>query len=175
MILPRRFYARDTALVARELLGKVLEHGGCAGKITETEAYYGLGDPASHAHNGPTPRSAMMWGKPGTAYVYFCYGSHWLLNIVTEREGKPGAVLIRAIEPVNGIAAMRRRRKGGDCNGPGKVTQALAITGRHNGGDVVNGPIRVLDAPKARNVGAGGRIGITKGKARQLRFFIKTA
>jgi len=99
-ILGRNFYERDTVLVAQELLGKVLFFNNTAGKIVETEAYYGKKDPGSHAYRGITERNKIMFGPPGFSYVYFCYGSHFLFNVVTEKYGIPGAVLIRALEPV---------------------------------------------------------------------------
>ncbi len=109
-ILDRSFYIRDTSIVAKDLLGKVLvkESGGItiSGIIVETEAYYGPDDPASHAFGGPTPRSRIMFGQAGMAYVYLCYGVHWLLNIVTEVKGTPGAVLIRGLAPQEGIGIM---------------------------------------------------------------------
>ena len=105
-----QFYAQDTEVVARELLGKCLVRywlqETLVGKIVETEAYYGVGDPASHSFRGKTKRSAIMWGCPGTAYVYFTYGMHFLLNVVTEKENVPGAVLIRALEPLRGMELM---------------------------------------------------------------------
>ncbi len=174
MILPRKFYARDSAKVAKELLGKELRMGKCAGRIVETEAYYGLGDPGSHAFRGPTPRSRIMWEKPGTVYTYFCYGAHWLLNIVTEASGRPGAVLIRALEPLSGEGIMRKRRQSAKlCDGPAKLTQALGITGKENGSDATKGPITVHGAPPVKGIGRSGRIGLSKGGKRQLRFFIK--
>ncbi len=174
MILPRKFYARDTTTVAKELLGKELRCGSCSGRIVETEAYYGLGDPGSHAFNGPTPRSKVMWEKPGTVYTYFCYGAHWLLNLVTEAHGKPGAVLIRALEPLHGEGVMRRRRGSAQlCNGPAKLTQAMGITGKQGGSDATKGPITIHGAPPVRGIGSSGRVGLSKGGDRQLRFFIK--
>jgi DNA-3-methyladenine glycosylase len=141
--LPRAFYARDTVAVARGLLGqrlvRVLDGVRLAGLICETEAYGGPDDIASHAFRR-TPRSAIMYGSPGYAYVYFIYGMHHCLNVVTEGEGQPGAVLIRSIVPQEGIEALRVRRGGADdrhlANGPGKVCQALGITVALNGVDL---------------------------------------
>jgi DNA-3-methyladenine glycosylase len=145
--LPRAFFARDTVAVARELLGQQLVRVQAgrrlSGIIVETEAYVGETDLACHARVGRTPRTTVMYGPPGHAYIYLNYGLHWLLNIVTERNGFPAAVLIRAIDPTEGLPAMRRRRGGQPdrqlANGPGKLTQALAITGRFHGHDLCQG------------------------------------
>ena len=136
MILPSSFYNRPTLTVARELLGarlvRVLDGVKLVGLITETEAYFGEDDLASHAKAGRTIRTAPMFGPPGHAYVYFTYGDHWMLNAVTEKEGFPAAVLIRAIRPIEGIEMMMERRNGRDTLGPGKLTQALGITKSEN-------------------------------------------
>ncbi len=138
--LPRTFYDRPTLTVARELLGarlvRILNGKLLSGLITETEAYISENDQACHAKAGLTPRTAVMYGPPGHAYVYFTYGNHWMLNIVTEREGFPAAVLIRAIQPMDGLEIMARRRSGRDTFGPGKLTQAMGITGNENGLDL---------------------------------------
>jgi DNA-3-methyladenine glycosylase len=135
-ILSRSFYNRPTLVVARELIGarlvRILDGMKLAGLITETEAYIGEEDLACHARAGLTARTAPMYGPPGHAYVYFTYGNHWMLNAVTEREGFPAAVLIRAIQPIEGIELTLKRRKGRDTLGPGKLTQALGITGSEN-------------------------------------------
>ena len=132
MPLPTTFYNRPTLTVARELLGtrlvRILDGVKLIGMIIETEAYFGFDDLASHAKAGRTIRTAPMFGPPGHAYVYFTYGNHWMLNAVTEPEGFPAAVLIRAIKPVEGIEIMIKRRGGRDTLGPGKLTQALGIT-----------------------------------------------
>lgn len=131
MILPRDFYNRPTLTVARELIGarlvRILEGVRLVGIITETEAYIGEKDLACHAKAGRMPRTLPMFGPPGYAYVYFTYGHHWMLNTVTEREGFPAAVLIRAIWPIEGAEVMSARRQGRDAFGPGKLTQALGI------------------------------------------------
>jgi len=133
----REFYDRPTLIVARELLGarlvRILDGVRLAGLITEAEAYVGEEDLGCHAHSGKTRRNAVMYGPPGHAYVYFTYGMYWCLNAVTEAEGFPAAVLIRAIKPEEGAEIIAARRNGGDTNGPAKLTQALGIDGALNG------------------------------------------
>lgn len=169
-ILNRKFYHRDTLRVARDLLGKKLVRRTgreiLSGMIVETEAYCGQADSACHAHRGKTLRNAVMFGKPGHAYVYFTYGMHYMLNLVTEEEGNPCAVLIRAIEPIDGIEAMeaRRKKKGKQLtNGPAKLCQALSIDKSLNGWDLTRGcKLWVEDYRKipARSIIATPRIGI---------------
>lgn len=180
MILPRRFYDRPTVEVARDLLGKVLVHGVTSGVIVETEAYPGGDDLASHSAAGITPRTRVIFGPPGHAYVYLSYGIHDCFNIVVGSDGTPGCVLIRALEPLAGIAAMRRRRQGVKrdrdlANGPGKLTQALGITRAHNGADLVRGQLTVRkpDSEQAFRIEVTPRIGITKCADRPLRFVLK--
>ncbi|HET9589749.1 MAG TPA: DNA-3-methyladenine glycosylase [Anaerolineales bacterium] len=138
--LPYRFYDRPTLTVARELIGarlvRILDGVRLTGLITETEGYIGETDRACHAKAGRTPRTAVMYGRPGHAYVYFTYGNHWMLNVVTEHEGFPAAVLIRAIEPVEGVESMSARRAGRDTFGPGKLCRAMGITKSENGVDL---------------------------------------
>ena len=140
MILPRSFYDRPTLTVARELIGarliRILDGVKLVGIISETEAYISQKDLACHAKAGLTARTAVMFGEPGHAYVYFTYGSHWMLNAVSEREGFPAAVLIRAIQPIEGVEIMSARRNGRDTFGPGKLTQAMGITKSENGVDL---------------------------------------
>ena len=143
-VLPRLFYERQTLTVAEELLGKVLVHrtrqGTASGVIIETEAYIGEGDPACHASFGRTPRNEPLYGPPGFAYVYLNYGVHYLVNAVTEADGHPAAVLIRALQPLDGIALMKKRRVTNGrsvdehdlCRGPGNLTRALGITLKEN-------------------------------------------
>jgi DNA-3-methyladenine glycosylase len=148
--LPREFYFRPTLDVARDLIGKVLVHrasdGLVAGTIVETEAYIGESDPACHAAPGPTRRNEPLYGEPGHAYVYFSYGMHCLFNAVTERRGFPAAVLVRALEPIEGEALMRLRRgqphagAHGLCRGPGNLAKAFGITLAHNRADLTRVP-----------------------------------
>ena len=179
--LPLTFYSRPTLEVARDLLGCELwvNHGSTAlgGKLVEVEAYIGEEDPSCHAHRGRTRRTETMYGPPGMAFVYFTYGHHWMLNFVTERRGFPAAVLIRGIEPLSGIATMRRRRmvpRDYDLsNGPGKLTQAFGITGRDNGADL-RGPRLVItrgSSEPREPITTSGRIGVGEGHERPWRFF----
>jgi DNA-3-methyladenine glycosylase len=174
--LPAAFYDRPVVEVARALLGCELSHAGTAGVIVETEAYH-ESEPASHAFIGLTARTEVLFGRPGLAYLYRSYGIHACLNAVCEPAGVGAAVLIRALDPVEGIEAMSARR-GLDrledlCSGPGKLTQALAITLELNGSDLVHGPI-VISAPpsgwEAPEIVAGERIGITKAVELPWRF-----
>lgn len=141
-ILRREFYARPTLTVARDLIGarlvRISNGRRLAGIITETEAYIGEKDLGCHAKAGRTKRTEVMYGPPGHAYVYFTYGNHWMLNVVTEREGFPAAVLIRAMQPVDGVKIISRRRNHRDMRGPGKLTQGLGITKTDNGLDLTN-------------------------------------
>ena len=168
MSLGRAFYERPVLEVARELVGCVVSHGGGSGVIVETEAYH-ESEPACHAFAGLTPRTRTLFGPPGVAYVYRSYGIHALLNAVTEPEGVGSAVLIRALEPLEGVDLMRARR-GLErtqqlCSGPGKLTQALAIELADNGGDLSRGPI-VISRPRAPwrhpAVSVDRRVGITR-------------
>jgi DNA-3-methyladenine glycosylase len=153
--------------VARSLLGTILAHGVASGRIVETEAYLGSTDAAAHAYRGVTPRTRVLFGPPGHAYVYLIYGIHSCLNIVAEPEGAAGCVLIRALEPLTGITRA--------ADGPGKLTRALDITLKHNGCDVTRGPITVSAPEPAATfeIGVSPRIGITKASDLPLRFFIK--
>lgn len=176
--LHRSFYLRPTVHVARNLLGNILVHGETSGRIVETEAYLGEGDLAAHSAIGPTNRNRVIFGPPGHAYVYFIYGMYECMNIVAEPEGVAGCVLIRALEPVDGIDLMRDRRPTARrvedlANGPGKLTRALGITLRHNGCDVTRGPILVRESSADGEIGVSKRIGITKSADLPLRFFVK--
>jgi DNA-3-methyladenine glycosylase len=170
------FYDRPVLEVARDLVGCVVRHGGAAGVIVETEAYH-HSEPACHAYVGLTPRTATLFGPPGVAYVYRSYGIHALLNAVCEPEGEGAAVLIRALEPLDGVDTMRARRglhRVQDlCSGPGKLTQALGIQLRQNGTSLVDGPVRFGPPVAARpeiEVAVGPRIGITKAVELPWRF-----
>ncbi len=170
------FYARPVLEVARDLVGCVVEHEGCAGVIVETEAYHDS-EPACHAFVGLTQRTMTLFGPPGRAYVYRSYGIHALLNAVCETEGVGAAVLIRALEPLAGIAAMRANRgvesNRSLCSGPGKLTQALGIGLHHNGSDLARGPVRITARPaawRAVEVSVDRRIGITKAVELPWRF-----
>jgi DNA-3-methyladenine glycosylase len=172
----RAFYARPVLEVARDLIGCVVSHDGSAGVIVETEAYH-HSEPACHAYVGLTDRTWVLFGPPGRAYVYRSYGIHACLNAVCEPEGVAAAVLIRALEPVEGIEAMRVRRgmtRLEDlCSGPGKLTEALGIGLELNGSDLIRGPIVIASRPRAWRdveVAASKRIGITKAADLPWRF-----
>jgi DNA-3-methyladenine glycosylase len=171
-VLPASFYDRPVLEVAPALLGCVVVHGETSGVIVETEAYH-FSEPASHAYVGITPRTGILHGPPGTAYVYRSYGIHALLNAVCEPEGVGAAVLIRALEPLAGVGEMvaRRRvaREADLCNGPGKLTQALGIELVDNGTSLIDGPVRIL-AGEPRAYVVGPRIGITKAAELPWRF-----
>jgi DNA-3-methyladenine glycosylase len=172
----RSFYDRPVLEVARDLIGCVVAHQGSAGVIVETEAYHDS-EPACHAFVGVTPRTRTLFGPPGIAYVYRSYGIHALLNAVCEPEGVGAAVLIRALEPLEGIEAMQARRGveslGNLCSGPGKLTQALGVELSDNGVDLLRGPVLISDRPadwREVRVDVDKRIGITKAADLPWRF-----
>ena len=172
-----RFFARPTVELSRDLLGCVLLHNGVAGMIVETEAYLGADDLAAHSSRGETERTRVIFGPPGRAYVYFIYGMHECLNIVAESNGVPGCVLIRALEPLCGLAEMYRRRRWhgplfGLANGPGKLTQALAITRAHYGLRLDRGELTIRRWRKKPQfeIGVTPRIGIRECADWPLRF-----
>ncbi len=178
-ILPESFYARPTVEVARDLLGKILVHGRLAGRIVEVEAYLGADDHAAHASRGVTPRTKVIFGPPGRAYVFFIYGMYDCLNLIAEPEGTPGCVLIRAAEPLCGIAEMRRRRPTARrleelASGPGRLTMAFGITRRDTGRAVTAGDLTVRSFPLSApiDVQTTTRIGIRRSADRPLRFLI---
>ncbi len=174
--LRRSFFARSVHEVAPELIGATLLVNGVGGIIVELEAYH-QSEPAAHSYRGPTPRTQVMFGPPGFAYVYRSYGIHWCINFVCEPEGSAAAVLIRALEPTHGIPAMRLRRGLHDerslCSGPGKLTSALAITNRHNGLPLDAPPFSLHARPVAPEIAAGARIGITKAVELPWRYGLK--
>lgn len=179
-LLPESFYARPTVEVARDLLGSIIVHGFAAGRVVEVEAYLGLDDLAAHAAAGLTNRTRVLFGPPGRAYVYLSYGIHECLNFVAERDGVPGCVLVRALEPLCGVALMKRRRPAARrrvdlCSGPGKLTAALGITRILNGANVsIPGDftVRVPTVPAAFDIATSTRIGITKCADWPLRFYV---
>jgi len=177
-VVARSFFLQPTLQVARELLGMVLVHdspaGRTAGRIVEVEAYRGPADRAAHSAGGRhTPRNAAMWGPPGHAYVYFIYGMHWCMNVVTQPPGVPEAVLLRALDPLCGLELMRERRAAAAprvrsladwelCRGPGALCRAMGIDGTLNGVDLRSGPLRLLEGdsiPRSR-VARTARIGV---------------
>ncbi len=181
--LPRGFYDRPTLDVAADLLGKVLVHRRrgvrTSGVIVEVEAYIGESDPACHAAPGPTPRNQPLYGVPGRAYVYLNYGIHYLVNVVTEAPGSPAAVLIRALDPLDGVAVMRRRRgravKAAHdlCRGPGNVTAAMGITLAENRLDLVGDRLFIEDRGlRVGPIAWGPRIGITVGTEHPWRAYV---
>ncbi|MBY0505154.1 MAG: DNA-3-methyladenine glycosylase [Bryobacteraceae bacterium] len=173
--LTRSFYRQPTVDVARGLLGQVLAHGETSGRIIEVEAYLGQNDLAAHSARGITPRTQVIFGSPGHAYVYLIYGMYECLNVVAEPDGVPGCVLIRALTPLTGLDRMRERRGTGDlAGGPGKLTQALGITRAQNGADLTRGPLRILDAgPHQGEILVTPRIGISQSRDLPLRFVLK--
>ncbi len=192
--LPRSFYDRPTLDVARDLLGKVLVHDRrgvvTSGAIVEVEAYVGESDPACHAAPGPTARNAPLYGPPGHAYVYLNYGIHCLVNVVTEADGWPGAVLIRALDPLDGLSVMRRRRsqpaKGRRarprvriadhdlCRGPGNLTMAMGIGLEENRADLLGDRLFIVDGERhGDTIAWGPRIGIRVGVDSLWRAYVK--
>jgi DNA-3-methyladenine glycosylase len=183
-ILPRSFYLDSPEVVARKLLGKLITrnlHGErLTGRITEIEAYLGLSDPASHSFIGKTARNAVLFGPPGFSYIYFIYGMHYCLNFSCQPDGEPGGVLIRALQPVEGVATMSHLRGFSGpanpkllCSGPGRLCQALGITLAENGLDVTRtkSPLRVLDDGfHPASISVTPRIGISKAVDMPLRF-----
>jgi DNA-3-methyladenine glycosylase len=174
---PRRsFFARDVNAVARDLIGATMMFDGVGGRIVEVEAYHHT-DPAAHSFNGPTARNAVMFGPPGRAYVYRSYGIHWCVNFVCEEEGSASAVLIRALDPTEGLTAMRRRRGIKDerllCAGPGRVCEALGITGAHNGLALDKPPFALSARAEEVAITIGPRIGISKAVDLPWRYGLK--
>jgi len=183
-ILPRTFYDRETEIVARDMLGTVLEceteEGVASGIIVETEAYLGEHDLACHAAVGRTARTEHLYGPPGISYVYFIYGMYWCFNAVTREEGQPSAVLVRALEPLDGVSLMHRRRSRikNDVdltNGPGKLCSALGITGAQTGKPLQRKPLVIREGESVPDdhVEVTPRIGITKSADWPLRYLVR--
>lgn len=188
MLLPASFYNKKTIAVAKALLGTYLVYdspeGRAAGRIVETEAYLFNIDPASHAYRGKTSRNAAMFGPPGHAYIYFIYGMYHCFNVVTGPVGVGEAVLIRALEPIEGIDLMKARRKTDDlrnlCSGPGKLVQALGLKPEHNALTLLSPPLSIFkhaaygaSAPRPSEIISTTRIGINVGEDLPLRFYLK--
>lgn len=175
-VLTRAFFDRSVHAVAPELIGATLLVDGVGGVIVEVEAYHHT-DPAAHSYRGPTPRNAVMFGPPGYLYVYRSYGIHWCVNVVCEQAGSASAVLIRALEPREGLATMRRRRGLDDevalCSGPGKLCEALAITGKMNALPIDRAPIKLIAREREADIANGVRIGITKAADLPWRYGLK--
>ena len=175
-LLRRKFFARSVHAVAPELIGATLLFKGVGGVIVEVEAYH-QSDPAAHSFGGRTARNAVMFGPPGYAYVYRSYGIHWCLNFVCEPDGEASAVLIRALAPTHDLAAMRRRRGVADerllCAGPGRLCEALGITGAQYGLALDAPPFEILAHTDDVDVAIGPRIGITKGVDHPWRYGLK--
>jgi DNA-3-methyladenine glycosylase len=174
--IKRAFFARSVHEVAPDLIGATMLVNGVGGIIVELEAYHHT-EPAAHSYNGPTPRNLVMFGPPGFIYVYRSYGIHWCINFVCEKAGSASAVLIRALQPTHGIPAMQRRRGLQDerslCSGPGKLTEALAITHALNGLPLDSPPVALFARPRKVDVVTGLRIGLTKAVDLPWRYGLK--
>ena len=175
-LIRRAFFSRSVHAVAPDLIGATLLYKGVGGVIVEVESYHHT-DPAAHSFRGPTERNAVMFGPPGHAYVYRSYGIHWCLNFVCEPKGSASAVLIRALKPTHGLAAMRRRRGVTEerllCSGPGRLCEALGITGAHDGLALDQPPFELIARSEAVEVAIGPRIGITKAVDHPWRYGLK--
>ena len=176
--LTRSFFDRTVLKVAPELIGATLLVDGVGGIIVEVEAYHHT-EPAAHSYRGRTERNAVMFGPPGVAYVYRSYGIHWCLNFVCEGEGSASAVLIRALEPTQGLALMRRRRALSDaralCSGPGKLTEALGVTIKYNGLALDKSPFELRAREALPGIATGPRIGITKAIEKPWRYGLRSS
>jgi DNA-3-methyladenine glycosylase len=174
--LTKSFFRRSVHEVAPDLIGATLLFNGVGGRLVEVEAYHHT-DQAAHSYRGPTPRNVVMFGPPGYAYVYRSYGIHWCLNFVCEPKGSASAILIRALEPTEGLPVMRRRRGLTDlcllCAGPGRVGEALGITAAHNGLALDEAPFALFARSGELEVVAGPRIGITKAAEKPWRYGLK--
>lgn len=180
MKLSRKFYSRDTKIVTKELLGKILIHktneGILKGRIVETEAYLGTNDPGAIGFRKVKNIPNSLLKLPGHAFVYFTYGNHWMFNVIAKR-GMLGAVLIRALEPLEGIESMKKRRGIDEINnltnGPGKLTKAFGIDKKYDGYDLTKGDLFIENSNKKFEIVRKTRIGLSKGKEKLLRFYIK--
>ena len=174
--LPRSFFDRSVHEVAPDLIGATFLFNGVGGLIVEVEAYHHT-DPAAHSFNGQTPRNAVMFGPPGFAYVYRSYGIHWCVNFVCEKAGSASAVLIRAIQPTEGLTTMKRRRQLDDerllCSGPGRLCQALGISREHDSLPLDKPPFELRTKAEDCEIAAGVRIGITKAAQLPWRYGLK--
>lgn len=174
--LRRAFFRRSVHDVAPDLIGVTLLVDGVGGRIVEVEAYHHT-DPAAHSFHGPTPRNTVMFGPPGYVYVYRAYGIHWCLNFVCEPRGSAAAVLIRALQPLEGLSIMRRRRGVSPerllCSGPGRLCEALGITRAQNGSSLDAPPFALFARAEPAEIVAGPRIGITKAVAKPWRYGLK--
>jgi DNA-3-methyladenine glycosylase len=181
MKLQRKFYSRSTKIIAKELLGKILVHKTngkiLKGKIVETEAYLGFNDPGSIGYRKVKNIPKSLLKPPGHTFVYFTYGNHWMLNVVAKKTGLLGAVLIRALEPLEGIEIMKNNRKTNDIknltSGPGKLTKALGIEKRHDGLDLTKSDLFIEKSNEKFDIVKTTRIGLSKGEDLPLRFYIK--
>ena len=177
--LPRAFFQRPHLVVARSLLGNLVVHGGCVGRIVEVESYAARGDAACHTAVRPSSRVFLDSHPAGTAYVYLNYGLHWMLNVVAKDGRRDGLILIRALEPLAGLAAMAARRGRADptalCSGPGKLAQALALNGSHHGADLTapGGLFLAAGAPTRLRIARGPRIGIRQAVEKPWRFHLR--
>jgi DNA-3-methyladenine glycosylase len=180
MAVPKKltpaFFDRSVHAVAPELIGATLTVGATAGVIVEVEAYHHT-DPAAHSYGGPTPRNTVMFGPPSHVYVYRSYGIHWCMNVVCEKAGSASAVLIRALMPTEGVGQMRRRRRVEDarllCSGPGRLCEALGVTGKYNGARIDRPPFELRGRAGAVDIVRGPRIGITKAVGHPWRYGLK--
>ena len=176
MLAGKKFFNQPTVELAKALLGKYLVFGNLRGKIVETEAYLYPDDPGCHAAKGLTKRNAPMFGPAGRSYVYIIYGMYHCLNVVSGKKGEGEAVLIRALQPIEGIEVMKKRRKTDKtenlCSGPGKLTQAFGITKEHNNLDLLSAKLQIHNSREKPEITSSTRIGLTEGKELELRFFI---
>ena len=178
MTIPKQFFARSVHAVAPDLIGATLLVDGVGGPIVEVEAY-DAEDPASHGYRGRTARNAAMFGPPGHAYVYRSYGIHWCLNLVCEDEGSAAAVLLRALEPAHGVDRMQKRRRTENarllCAGPGRICEALGLTGEHDGLPLDRPPFELRPRTTTPEVAAVPRIGISRAAERPWRYVLPTS